>query len=82
MFNPTEIDNLTQLKELKYRDVLNSIDNIPPCFSETRTNIKKQFDLYIESSDNLTHYFGNIGYNIGFIDGYNYFQKNFNTKDI
>lgn len=37
-----------QIEENSYNDILAAIENIPPCFSETKRNIKDKIDKYIQ----------------------------------
>ena len=68
------ISNTTLLKkqEENYLNILLAIENIPPCFTSTKNNIKDKVDKYIKSIDEIDYYKNEKFYKAGFNDGYNY----------
>lgn len=41
-------EELNQIEEDSYQAILSAIENIPPCFPETKQNIKNKVDKYIQ----------------------------------
>lgn len=72
------------VKEYKvnYDDILNAIENIPPCFEETRENIIKTIENYLEKDRILQAYDNERFYKTGFCDAVGFIieGKNNNKK--
>ena len=58
----------TKAYKVNYEDILNAIDNIPPCFEETKENIIKTIENYLEKDKALQSYDNERFYKVGFID--------------
>lgn len=58
----------TKEYKVNYEDILNAIDNIPPCFEETKENIIKTIENYLEKDKALQSYDNERFYKVGFID--------------
>ena len=54
--------------KVNYNDILNAIDNVPPCFEETRENIIKTIEKYLEKDRILQSYDNERFYKVGFCD--------------
>ena len=62
-------DKLIKKSEKGYQDILNAIENIPNCFVETRGNIKKCVDTYLEILNHINDNKLESTYKTGFYDG-------------
>lgn len=66
------IAHLIETRNKSYRDIQNAIENVPPCFSITRENIREKVDKHVNSIQELQYYFNEKFYKTGFIDGYKF----------
>ena len=71
-----------RVKEYKvnYKDILNAIDNVPPCFEETRENIIKTIEKYLEKDRILQSYDNERFYKVGFCDAITFLLEGKNFK--
>ena len=58
----------TKEYKVNYEYILNYIDNIQPCFEETKENIIKTIENYLEKDKALQSYDNERFYKVGFID--------------
>lgn len=72
-----DLSELIKTEKNNYDNILTAIDNVPPCFRETRQNIKEKVDQYIKDTADVDFYFYEKFYTCGFIDGYNFALKTF-----
>ena len=80
--NNIQLNNkvLIQKQEENYLNLMIALENIPPCFSSTKKNIKQKLDTYIKFIDELDYYKNEKFYCTGFNDGYNYLMELLNQE--
>lgn len=71
-----------RVKEYKidYNNILNAINNVPPCFEETRKNIIKTIEKYLEKNRILQSYDNERFYKVGFCDAIAFILEGKNLK--
>lgn len=72
--------NLIEEYKVCYDDVLNAIENIPPCFKETRANIINVLENYLEKDKILQTYDNERFYKTGFCDAIGFILEGKNFK--
>ena len=63
---------INEKQKNNYIAILYAIDNVPPCFTSTRKNIKEKVDTYVKSVKELDYYKNINFYKSGFEDGYKF----------
>ena len=69
-------------KKIKYDDILRAINNVPPCFKETKKNIIKKIDLYLEQERNIQSNDIEKTYKVGFCDAINLILNSSSKNEV